>query len=420
MARIKIAEVDVTAAGVSTQTSNAVYIPGLSVIETDIPKGPVKCSTLTKFQNNFGKTPFVTAINNGSDIEYIEDISYLMAYELISAGLTVYYEVPLKSGAENEKVFCKTEEELIEALKNDNFWTHLVDRNLYDIRFLTAGSASGKDAAINIAMTKILSSSSDTSGINTRGDSISLIDLNIDTTSIEDIVEDTGLVSSSYAAAFVPWSTFIVNCPRGKKGQDGVFTDNPCFPGSFAYLMAFANSIKTNPISYAIAGTTRGQIPNIVKTVVDVEYGEIDANSLQSRKDGAIAVNPICNIYPYGYIIWGNRTTVKNTSGGLTASSFLNIRNSVSSIKKVLYRAAKRVTFDQNSDVTWFNFKSQFVPLLDQMKNNNGIIDYKIIKQTTSEKATIKALIKIIPIEAVEDFELTVYMTDDTSEVTEA
>ena len=46
------------------------------------------------------------------------------------------------------------------------------------------------------------------------------------------------------------------------------------------------------------------------------------------------------------------------------------------------------------------------------MKADQGIRDYKILKEATNQKATLKAKIRIIPIEAVEDFYLTVSLED--------
>jgi hypothetical protein len=47
------------------------------------------------------------------------------------------------------------------------------------------------------------------------------------------------------------------------------------------------------------------------------------------------------------------------------------------------------------------------------MRADQGIRDYKIIKLETTKKATLKAKIRIIPIEAVEDFILEVSLDDD-------
>jgi hypothetical protein len=55
------------------------------------------------------------------------------------------------------------------------------------------------------------------------------------------------------------------------------------------------------------------------------------------------------------------------------------------------------------------------------MKADQGIRDYKILKVYTDKKATLKAKIRIIPIEAVEDFDIEVSLEDsfgETSAVT--
>ena len=67
--------------------------------------------------------------------------------------------------------------------------------------------------------------------------------------------------------------------------------------------------------------------------------------------------------------------------------------------------------FEQNSDRLWFNFKANIVTLLEDMQTNQGIRGYTIIRQN-SEKAKVKAIIRVVPIEAVEKFDLTVELTD--------
>lgn len=104
---------------------------------------------------------------------------------------------------------------------------------------------------------------------------------------------------------------------------------------------------------------------------------------------------------------------------GLRASSFLNIRNLVCDIKKTLYKASRKFTFEQNDDILWANFCSEISPLLDRALSGSGIRGYKITQEETSIKGRLKAHIKIIPIEAAEDFDLTVEMTDSLETVTE-
>ena len=51
-------------------------------------------------------------------------------------------------------------------------------------------------------------------------------------------------------------------------------------------------------------------------------------------------------------------------------------------------------------------------PLLERMKSNQGIRDYRFIKQPTTKKALLAARIVITPIESVEDFDITVVLED--------
>ena len=180
-------------------------------------------------------------------------------------------------------------------------------------------------------------------------------------------------------------------------------------PASMAYLEAFINGVQDNPTWYATAGRLRG---NITGSPI-INYGEKFANSLMS--DTGVSVNPITTVYPYGILIWGNRTL--NNNNGLVASSFLNIRQLSIDIFKSLYINAKGYMFEQNSDRLWFNFKSNISKLLDNMKTGEGIRGYKIIRQDGG-RAKIKAVIRVVPIEAIEKFDLTVELADtiDVSE----
>jgi phage tail sheath protein FI len=122
------------------------------------------------------------------------------------------------------------------------------------------------------------------------------------------------------------------------------------------------------------------------------------------------------------YYLWGNRTAepLGSKAGGndLKAVHFLNIRQLCTTIKKELYVACRRFTFDPNSDTLWFNFINAIKPTLELMKADQGIKDYKILKVATDKKATLKAKIRIIPIEAVEDFDLEISLEDSFGETT--
>lgn len=405
MPKITINELDSTSGGVLLATENVVYIPGFSTLTLASAKigVPTLCKTVEEFTEVFGTTP---KLLDGKD-----DKSFVMAYELLKLGMFVLYEVPV---AMEGGTAVATVAELETSLTSAGFWTRLTDKGRFDIRFITSGAYAKADNAVITAMVTAAS---------TRGDAIALVDHALAVTTktevqtfFETIFEEE--TEGKFAAGFTPWVHIKSDVYKA------TVVDN-LLPGSYAYLASFAHSVQLNPSWLAIAGATRGRIPGLVgPEYVSIRYGELEANDFQSRTEGEIAINPICNINPYGFIIWGNRTlapvgeaTVPQSD--LVASNFLNIRNIVASIKKTLFIASRGQTFEQNNDILWINFKAQITPLLDQMMTGNGIADYRLIKQKSSKKATFKAIIRIVPIEAVEDFDLTVELVDSIESVTE-
>lgn len=228
----------------------------------------------------------------------------------------------------------------------------------------------------------------------------------------------SGSADDSFSAAFTPWF-------KSQNADLGGSSLVPAsIPAAFGYLFAYARSIARNPEWYAVAGSFRGNIAELndvhyIYTAAEIEMlqarGAEEEVELDAEGDNiGFAINPISYVRPFGYIIWGNRTLIPN-AGSTKSTSFLNVRNLVSSIKKSLYNAARKFTFEQNNDVLWVNFKSQITPLLDKMQSGNGIVGYKFTRLETDAKARLKARLTIIPIEAVEDFELEIELADSIS-----
>lgn len=193
-----------------------------------------------------------------------------------------------------------------------------------------------------------------------------------------------------------------------------------------AYILAFLNSRNKFGAEWlAVAGSRKGAIPVDGLKAGDLKESEID--DMQPREvdvADTVSVNPICNVTPWGVRIWGNRTALPlqpikgTTKYGLVASNFANIRVLICDIKKALYKAARAQQFEQNTDVLWVNFTSEVNQLLEQMVQSYGIAGYKWIRTETKERAKLTAILRIVPIEPVEDFDLTIELADSL-EVTE-
>ena len=300
---------------------------------------------------------------------------------------------------------------------------------------LTQLSNSLTDAVINtvnVNIANLAKYSADESydGLPGRGDCIALLELdeklyvnhklNPELAIIEaiDILGNSGInqANGKYCALTVP-SVYYTMKPRDE------FNGNVKFPGAFHYLACFMYALQNGFAEwYATAGYTRGVSSYSIDNT-SVTLGEIAINALEPRQltdnGPKFACNVIAN-FRGSYYLWGNRTahglTDANAGGDLVASHFLNIRQLCTTIKKQLYVACRRFTFDPNSDTLWFNFINAIRPTLETMKADQGIRDYKILKVYTDKKATLKAKIRIVPIEAVEDFDLEVSLEDSFGE----
>lgn len=278
----------------------------------------------------------------------------------------------------------------------------LKDKTIYDVKFITSSVYASMDSEDSTIASLMMDCAA------TRGDALAIIDMaqGVDKDSYLSIVDSAfpttyvnGEDRNKYATMIAPSVKVTLSSTKTKEWM----------PASYAYLYALASSVKDNPIWYAISGVVRGVISNFN----DVEFVVDERISKEWQSETSISINPIQNVRPYGYCIFGNRTLYRNLEG-LKDSSFTNIRVLVNEAKKITLKAINRLMFESNDNVLWNNFKALVEPTLQQMKTNRGITDYKITRLQTSKKATVEGIIKIMPVEAVENFDITFSLEDST------
>lgn len=476
--RIIIREIDATTVQQDALPMDIAYVPGF--MGTDKNGGmaggteesglPILCTTLDEFKQYFGVLP---RRFGGNDY----DIGYIYAAELIAQGMPVYYQaidILIKKEKEvsleeitREDIASKLAGETDEGFSYDNsVFKLLEDRGEYSIKYLTTGGIVAFDQTATTAtiegnpiaknMIQCATKRADCIALITPKDadekSIDILDKIQTAFKYEKLQGTFGAIftSSDYpdgeaerkciyagsnATVMYPWFdsrlvamgyTLPLYTAQGGKEVKEVnkFVSEVSMPADFAYMFELARSIRTNPSWLAIAGVTRGRVSTIEDSMNTYPLHTADrlSNTIadQMQPKDKIAVNAITNIRPYGYTIWGNRTLFDNAyTGGLVASSFLNIRNLVCDIKKTLYVACKSLMFEQNTSILWVNFKSQITPLLDQMVSGGGIEGYKIKRLPTNERGKVVASVTIYPIYAVENFDITVIITDSDVTVSE-
>jgi len=224
------------------------------------------------------------------------------------------------------------------------------------------------------------------------------------------VFEDGGIETSKYSAVYTPW------CKTNLSNLTFV-------PGSFIYLYNIASKLATNNSWNIYAGIGNGRSSiikelNTQRTLTNriAEYYQNDYSTAEHN-----SINAITYIRNYGYCIWGNRTCEKYQAGDSGfATSFVNIRNLVSEVKKRAYFVSQQLMFEVNDDNLWAKFRSNMSTLLDTMKNGNGLDDYAFIKNTSEDKTKLSVAIILYPTYGVESVEVNVRLEDNATVVEES
>ena len=455
MDRIIITEQDLATNNITEeQIVDVVFIPGFASGKnaTD-PVGayiPTFCSSVAEFEAHFGTVPATFATDqtypkqDKSTDGFLSDAipasmvgpseseedgllwfsadtydpSYTYAKELLYAGLPVmYYRVNEYQEPTEDTTYDVTVEHMYKTFKEKLFTdtSELLDKGEYQFKYLTSGGYpvfEYNGIELSEAMAKLAA---------TRGDCVAFIDhtdnhlrpLQGTVDKVKSVyvsANDNALpeVYDTYATMITPWCTFRVN---------GLYMNEIELPGSFAYFKCLAQMLNSDSDWLAVAGVTRGLIPDFKSLCTVTPLTNRIADSFQpepNSKGEGVAINGITNVKPYGYCIWGNRTLrMQRDARAGFALNFLNIRNLVSDVKKQAYLAAKSLMFEQNNDILWLNFKSLLTPLLDQMVSGEGLSAYKLVKNVSQDKTRLSATIRLYPTYAVESFEIEITLEDE-------
>jgi len=330
-----------------------------------------------------------------------------IAYELLGLGYTVLY---------------KKLTDISELTDKDSavaFFAPLKDKSIYSFRYVLTGLLSGNINANN-AISKLATYENNADYTKSgRGDIIALLDVDKNTyisgatatTIIDNINSFVNSCSDSdkFSAFFAPYVSLNI--------VDTAY-NNTVLPGSFYYLACAANAFGNLGYNewWPVAGYERG-VSKYTVLGTGYTFGELAADILQPRhkpdteQGGAKkAVNLIIKSHG-SYYLYGNRTA-NALEAELKFSDFLNIRQLLATLKKQTYYASKKFTFDPNSSLLWIKFCDAIEPVLKRMKADEGVEDYKFVRINTKVKATMKGLIRIVPIEGVEDFKIGINMED--------
>lgn len=375
---------------------------------------------------------WIEADQIGTNAETIEYYQYgaQMALKLIEMGYTVLY----KKIDDTYNFFKNQDGEYL-----GNFFEPLKDRSLYDFRYIVTGLINDTEFNVSNAIIDVAEKLNKTQG--GRGDVVALIDVPYtlytgngsplsQSTAIKNIQNGLNTLNdSSFEAVFAPFvkytsvdSHFMITevvdiNDRQQNMVTDSFLDGATYPATFHYLACAAKAFNLYNEWYAVSGYTRG-VSDYVIASTGCKFGENAANVLQPRiySDGGVskAINLIIKTRT-GYLLWGNRTAKILDTEGLKATHFLNIRQLCITLNKTIYEACTQLRFDPNSDLLWIKFRNKIRPTLEKMKGDQGIDDYDIIQVVSNQRAELAAQVRIVPVEAVEDFSIEVTLEDSIS-----
>jgi hypothetical protein len=206
-----------------------------------------------------------------------------------------------------------------------------------------------------------------------------------------DNLDGTG-IDSSYTATYYPWilerdtvnNTQLYLPPTGQVCRNLALTDNISFPW------------------FASAGYTRGLV-NSVKARLRLTQEDRDI-LYQGR------LNPIATFSDVGTVIWGNKTLQVRD----TALNRLNVRRLLLQARKLISAVAVRLLFEQNDEIVRQQFLDSVNPILDSIRRDRGLYDFRVTVSSTPEdldRNTLTGKIYLKPTKALEFIDIEFLIT---------
>lgn len=234
-----------------------------------------------------------------------------------------------------------------------------------------------------------------------RDDCVVLLDPAQSVTTSADAIQWAQGIVNERCATFFPWVKMYV--------ED--YGESMWLPPSIAYLEAVATAQRTYSPWYAVAGPTRGALPNVTETAVQLGQGV-------SENLNDAFINPISKYRNYGYVINGNN--ILNSAATSRTYSQLSVRMAINAAVSAIFSICQSLTFQPNTSVLWAEFTGRVTQVLDGMKATEGITRYEVTMDDTTMTAAdrnsgrVRGVVKIWPTLAAEEFVIDFEIANET------
>lgn len=203
---------------------------------------------------------------------------------------------------------------------------------------------------------------------------------------------DNADLDTNYTATFYPWVKYedtinnvsIYLPPTYDVMRNIALTDNIAFPW------------------FASAGYTRGIVEC---SRARVKLTQDDRDILYESR-----INPIATFNDVGVLIWGNRTLQVADS----ALDRMNVRRLLLQARKLIAAVSKRLVFEQNDDIVRNEFLNLVNPILEGIKNERGLIDFRVSlvpREETDDENLLRGKIFLKPTRTLEFIDLEFIIT---------
>ena len=171
-------------------------------------------------------------------------------------------------------------------------------------------------------------------------------------------------IDSNYTVTYYPWVLT----------RDSVFNTQIYIPATAEVCRNLALTDNTSFPWFATAGYTRG-IVNSVRA--RRRLTQLDRDTLYQGR-----INPIATFNDVGTVIWGNKTLQLRES----PLDRVNVRRLLLQARKLISAVAIRLLFEQNDAVVRQQFLDSVNPILDAIRRDRGITDFRVTVSSTPEE----------------------------------
>jgi len=207
---------------------------------------------------------------------------------------------------------------------------------------------------------------------NDRADSLYVMTTpdNVDGTNLtatEVVNQIDGLYDSSFTCTYWPWIQMV-----DEEANKQIWLPSTC------YVIADLAINDSNGYPwYAAAGVNRGNIGNADGLVIQARkvLTQGDRDTLYEGR-----INPIATFEGNRYI-WGNKTLQIADS----ALNRVNVRRLLLYAIKMVTAVGRNLLFEQNDAIVRNQFLSQVNPILDNIRANRGLYDFKVVLSNSPE-----------------------------------